>query len=317
MVKIALAGGSGNVGSEIIEVLAASGKHEILLLSRKAASIEAIPKGVTWKQVDYQNHTQLIEALEGVHTLLSFVYDQDDPSGPLQKALINAAVDAGVQRFAPSEWASSGVDHISWYAYKGEIRRYLEELNKNDQILEYTLFQPGLFLNYLTAPYKSSSHLLQTQTPFDFDKGRFIMIDGSDDDRITFTTVQDFAQVVARAVDFEGKWPVISGVSGVELSLKQMLALGEKVRGFQFRVERIPPDQLKDGSWTSSWSPKIDHPSIQPQEDDQLSRYMVSSILQAVSAGDFICSDEWNKLLPDFEFAAAEDFLAEAWKGKP
>lgn len=34
MVKIALAGGSGNVASEIVEVLVAGGKHEIIVLSR-------------------------------------------------------------------------------------------------------------------------------------------------------------------------------------------------------------------------------------------------------------------------------------------
>lgn len=69
------------------------------------------------------------------------------------------------------------------------------------------------------------------QTPFDFDEGRFIMIDGSDDDRITLTTVQDLAQVVARAVEYEGKWPVVGGISGVELSMKQIIELGEKIRG--------------------------------------------------------------------------------------
>ncbi|CAD0106610.1 unnamed protein product [Aureobasidium uvarum] len=292
MVKIAIAGGAG----KIIDVLLATGKHEILILSRK---------------VDYQSQTQLRHALSGVHTLLSFISEQDDPASPLQKNIIRAAVDAGVKRFAPSEWAS-------WYSYKGEIRRYLEEeVNKDEQILEYTLFQPGYFLNYLTSPYKSSNYLQQMQTPFDFDEGRFIMIDGSDNDRITLTTVQDLAQVVARAVEYEGKWPVVGGISGVELSMKQIIELGESIRGKTFKVEKIPIVELRDGSWKSSWSPKIDHPSIPPQKDDRLSRIMVSGILQAISAGDLVSSNEWNRLLPDLEFAQSEKFLANVWDGKP
>lgn len=28
----------------------------------------------------------------------------------------------------------SGLEHLSWYAYKGETRRYLEELNKDKKV---------------------------------------------------------------------------------------------------------------------------------------------------------------------------------------
>jgi saccharopine dehydrogenase-like NADP-dependent oxidoreductase len=37
MVKIALAGGSGDVASEIIEVLVATKKHDIVILSRNVS----------------------------------------------------------------------------------------------------------------------------------------------------------------------------------------------------------------------------------------------------------------------------------------
>lgn len=57
------------------------------------------------------------------------------------------------------------------------------------------------------------------------------MLDGGEDDRITLTTVQDLANIVARAIDYEGKWPVVGGIKGTELSIGQLLALGEKVRG--------------------------------------------------------------------------------------
>ncbi|THY50650.1 NAD(P)-binding protein [Aureobasidium pullulans] len=311
MVKIAFAGGSGNVGSEIIDVLVATQKHEIVLLSRKEAP--AATQGITWVQVDYQDQAQLTKALNGVHTVLSFISEQDDPSSPLQKNLINAAVQAGVKRFAPSEWASSGTDQMGWYAYKGEIRRYLQQLNDKEKVLEYTLFQPGLFLNYLTYPYKSTKHLQNTETPFDFEQCRHLVVDGS----ITFTTVEDLAQVVARAIDLESEWPVVGGISGNELSMEELVALSEKIRGKSAKVEKIPVEELKDGSWKSSWSPRIEHPSIPADQVDQLSKFMVGSILLGVTAGEFVCSDEWNQLLPDLEFTQAEGYLTKAWKDKP
>ena len=99
------------------------------------------------------------------------------------------------------------------------------------QVLEYTLFQPGLFMNYLTTPYKSSKHVHQMEIPFDFANRRIIMLDGSDNARLTLTSVQDFANVVAQAIEFEGEWPVVGGIKGTEISMKELIALGERIRG--------------------------------------------------------------------------------------
>ena len=61
--------------------------------------------GVTWRSVTYANKSDLIEALRGIHTVLSFVQVMTDPENRSQKNLIDAAIIAGVKRFAPSEWA--------------------------------------------------------------------------------------------------------------------------------------------------------------------------------------------------------------------
>lgn len=145
----------------------------------------------------------------------------------------------------------SGLEHISWYAYKGEIRKYLREVNSEKkvrsdkrsdtlenltrdfvpQVLEYTLFQPGLFANYFTYPYSSTNHIHQMELPFDFNNRRAIMMEGSDDDTLTLTTVQDVANVVVKSIDFQGEWSVIGGIRGTTISVKQLIALGEKLRG--------------------------------------------------------------------------------------
>ncbi|KAJ5763788.1 NAD(P)-binding protein [Penicillium manginii] len=154
MVKIAIAGGSSTVANEIIDALVATQRHELVVLSRKVSHTHIdIPThkadlGITQMKTTYEDQAQLVEVLQGVHTVLSFLVTPEDPASIAQKNLIDAAIQAGVKRFAPSEWAwyasflpavfspiltvfSSELDHISWYAYKGEIRRYLEELNKD------------------------------------------------------------------------------------------------------------------------------------------------------------------------------------------
>ncbi|CAK40705.1 NAD(P)-binding protein [Aspergillus niger CBS 101883] len=326
MVKIAIAGGSGGVGREVIDALIAANKHEIIVLTRKPlqdAPANDLIQGITWVKADYNDIIQLTKVLQGVHTVLSFVTAQDDPTSTVQKNLIDAAVQAGVKRFAPSEWASSGLDYLDWYAYKGETRRYLHDLNKerkltvNNQVLEYTLFQPGVFANYLTHPHQSARHLPTIGTPFDFANRRMILVDGDDKARLTWTAVQDLAGVVARAVDYEGEWPVVGGIQGANISVGQLIALGEKVRGgLPFTIERVKAQDLEAGTWETSWTPTVDHASIPPEQAAVASKYMTSRIILAADAGSYLVSDEWNRLLPDFKFTAIEEFLAEAWKGK-
>lgn len=67
---------------------------------------EPAPQGVTWIHAEYENPKQLVEVLKGVHTVLSFITPQSDPGNVAQRNLIDASVQAGVKRFAPSEWAS-------------------------------------------------------------------------------------------------------------------------------------------------------------------------------------------------------------------
>jgi uncharacterized protein YbjT (DUF2867 family) len=61
--------------------------------------------GVTWVKTDYEDPEQLSKILRGVDTVLSFITTHLDPGSVAQKGLIDAAVRAGVRRFAPSEWA--------------------------------------------------------------------------------------------------------------------------------------------------------------------------------------------------------------------
>ena len=70
------------------------------------APTNATAVGVTWVKANYDDPKALVQTLQGVHTVLSFVSPTADPTARIQIKLIDAAVQAGVKRFAPSEWAS-------------------------------------------------------------------------------------------------------------------------------------------------------------------------------------------------------------------
>lgn len=306
-----------DVANEIFDALVASNKHELVILSRREIPASSMIPGVSYIRTSYEDFNQLARALHGVHTVLSFLVTQDDPVSMAQKNLIDAAVQAGVKRFAPSEWAYSDLKRVSWYAYKGEIRRYLEELNNDQKVLEYTLFQPGTFVNYFTHPHQSAKHLHTMELFFNFEKRKALLVDGGDNDRISLITVRDLANVVVQAIEFEGEWPVVGGIRGTDISVKEFIALGEKIRGgTEFNIEKVKVGDLENGTWETSWVPKLDHPSIPPEQVDFLSKMMCSSLLLAIHDGALSVSDEWNRLLPEYQFIPIEEFLAEAWQDK-
>ena len=139
-------------------------------------------------------------------------------------------------------------ESMPWYSFKEQARNYLAEINKEKKVLEYCLFQPGLFTNYLTYPHKSANHLTPIETPFDFGGRRMIVYAGDLGQKMTFTTVQDLAGVVVRAVEYEGVWPVVGGIKGSDLSLGEIVALGEELRGKPTPVSFIfkAPEHLAD-----------------------------------------------------------------------
>ena len=234
MVNIALAGGTSQVAREVLDALLASpSKHNITILSRGPQSTSStFPSGITWRVVDYSSVASLTTALKGMHTVLSFIQLLSDPNQTAQKNLRDACLAANVKRFAPSEYGSADLGHMPWWSGKQVIRDYLAEINTPHERLEYTLFQPGLFLDYLAYPHTTATHLQPLQTTFDFEHRRAILIQDHDPE-MTFTTARDFAAVVALAVDLpdEVVWPITGGIVGWKARSSEVVKLGERVRG--------------------------------------------------------------------------------------
>lgn len=62
------------------------------------------------------------------------------------------------------------------------------------------------------------------------------MVEGNEDAIMTLTSAADVAGIIAQAVDYEGKWPEISGISGNRVTFAQVIKLGEKIRGMSLQV---------------------------------------------------------------------------------
>ncbi|KAK8120301.1 hypothetical protein PG999_004421 [Apiospora kogelbergensis] len=302
MGKVTLIGGSGNVAREVIDAILKRGKHNVMICSRKSIRPVDLPPVVQWAVVDYSDHVSLVSVFRGTDTVLSFVTGMDAYSGfQVEKQAIDAAIEAGVQRYAPSQWAARSDSGITHYAFK-------------DKVLQYTLFQPGFFTDYLAFPHCTAPHFHNMQMMFDFQNRRAIIISGSEDAPITLTTVSDTALVVAAALDYAGPWPEVGGICGTQTTIKQILTLGENLRG-QWDVTRIDASDVQNDRFVAPWYPLVDHPSLSEEMREHASKMVLREYLLSSLRGGWSVSNEWNKLL-NMELTSMEEYLATVWQGK-
>ncbi|KAM7199179.1 bifunctional pinoresinol-lariciresinol reductase 2 [Rhypophila sp. PSN 637] len=320
MAIIAVAGGHGNVAPHVIDALASRGRHRIIVLSRRPRP-ETLDPGVDQhKQVDYHNVDTLAAALEGVNVVLSFILPYADKGNLAQKNLIDACIKAGVRRFAPSEWALGSNTANPFYSMRAQVRSYLEAVNKPTLKLEYTCFQPGLFLDYFTYPMQSAKHLKITQHYIDFESRQAILV-GDGSQPVTFTLIDDLAMVVALAVEYEdGPWPANGGVAGWTTTSAELVRIGERIRGGQmFRIHRVDEEDLVTGDkLNTEWCPVMAHPSIPPDQLDSMTRAINFQAMKGIVAGEWVVDGYWNRLLEPrgFRFQDPVEFLERWWAGR-
>lgn len=60
---------------------------------------------MTWRRVSFEEKAELVRELQGAEVVLNFIVVNDDPNNTVGKLVIDASIEAGVKRFAPSEWA--------------------------------------------------------------------------------------------------------------------------------------------------------------------------------------------------------------------
>ncbi|KAK3317009.1 hypothetical protein B0H66DRAFT_520195 [Apodospora peruviana] len=319
MVKIAVAGGTGELAREVIDALVAANKHEITILSRNTAPGNGSHPGISFRAVDYTDKDSLISALKGIHTVLSFINQPmaADDKNNSQKNLIDASIAAGVKRFAPSEYGSHGKEDLPFWSGKNITQKYLEHVNENQKVLEYTLFQPGLYLDYLASPHRTAKYVTPLETFIDFQHRRAIVVEGHEDAYMTLTAVSDIAGVVAQAVDLEdGKWPAIGGIRGNRVTISQIIGIGEKTRG-PFTVDKVRLEDLRAGKLTASWTLGKKHPAFSDEEAAAMFKGVLVGMLLSSAKGAWDVSDAFNGLLPGYKFKEIESFLAGVWEGKP
>lgn len=150
--NVTLVGGSGRLGSFVLEKLLASNKFIVQVVQRTGSS-STYASTVRVVEADFEDPQSLTAALKDQDAVVSTVGEKGIVG---QRFLIDAAIAAGVKRFLPSNFGSnmSNPNSRKLPVFKGKviIEDYLIQKSKTTD-LTYTLVYTGGFTDF-AIPHK-------------------------------------------------------------------------------------------------------------------------------------------------------------------
>ncbi|TKA52882.1 hypothetical protein B0A49_13447 [Cryomyces minteri] len=162
--NVIIAGAAGTVGPHVLKVLRDSPGFNVSILTREDSS-SAFPSEVTVRKTDY-SLSSLVSAFTGQDVVVCAV--GGEALGEKQKAMIDAALKAGVKRFIPGEFGSStdnpkAVEMVPLFQMKKDTIDYLQSKEKEGMtwtgIICGGFFDWGVqngFLGYDLAAHKAT-----------------------------------------------------------------------------------------------------------------------------------------------------------------
>ncbi len=225
---IILAGATGALGSAIARHLIKRGAT-VRGLVRKGSNnphTEALQKeGVTIVAVDYSNLAELKEACNGGACVVSALSGLRDVIIDVQANLLKAAVDAGVQRFIPSDYCIDYTRLTPGNNRNLDLRReFNERLDKAP--IGATSILNGMFTDLLTG-----------QAPVILYGAKRIVYWGDATQLLDFTTMDDTAEFTAAAA-LDPSTPRYLRIAGEETNVEGLQATAAKVAGQPYKLFR-------------------------------------------------------------------------------
>jgi uncharacterized protein YbjT (DUF2867 family) len=257
MPSVVIAGGtSASLGKAIVKgILTLTPNWKPIILSRSSFApawlLELLAsEKVELRQVNYTDHASLVLALSGAHTVISILLSGPSTWFATQIALLSAAKEAGVKRFAPSEFGIGikGTPQVDGLIGSLDVWRACEESG-----LEWTRYECGLFLNYLGFAAKDDrrEEALGGREKdgewFFFPSQRRAEIPVKSDGtfpRITMTAVEDIGKYVAKSLTLD-RWDTVSYIAGDTLPMDEVVRTAEAIMGQNWEITTVSPEEFK------------------------------------------------------------------------
>jgi nucleoside-diphosphate-sugar epimerase len=225
---IVVAGASGNLGGRIARALLERGAGVKALVRPGTApdKVERLQElGVTIARVDWSSASQLAHACSGAACVVSALAGLRDVIVEAQTALLDAAIEAGVPRFIPSDYSIDFTKFPPGENRNLDLRREFHQYLDKTSIRATTIFN-GAFAEMLTG-----------QMPLILFKRKRVLYWGDADQRMDFTTIDDTAAFTASAA-LDPSTPRFLRIAGDQPSARELAAVASEVTGMDFRLFR-------------------------------------------------------------------------------
>lgn len=225
---IVIAGATGNLGAKIVNALLAKGAEvrAIVRLETDPKKVkELMDKGVKVFQVDTNNKSEISKHCLGATCFVSALAGLRETIIDAQKIFLDAAVEANIQRFIPSDYSIDFTNLEEGQNRNLDLRRafhlYLEKM----PIKATTIFN-GPFMDLLT-----------TDMPLILFKQNRILCWGSPNQIVEFTTTYNVAEFTAEAA-LDDNTPRYLRIAGDRLSCNDFVKLLTELTTKKYKIFR-------------------------------------------------------------------------------
>jgi uncharacterized protein YbjT (DUF2867 family) len=308
MRSVVIAGGaSASLGRSIVQgILTLSPDWKPIVLSRSAVAppwlSPLLESGkVELRQVNYRDHSTLVSSLGGTHTVISILLGDPSSWHATQIALLNAAKEAGVKRFAPSEFGIGvkGTPQVTGLAGSLDVWKACEESG-----LEWTRFECGLFLNYLGFAVtddrreealggreKDGEWLFYPSQR----RAELPLKPNGTFPRITVTAVEDIGKFVAKSLALD-PWENVYNMVGDTLPMDEVVRAAENAMGQEWDITTIPPVELER--------------SLATEQDAIKKLWLELGLVYTHDAMDEgVLEPQLNRLFPDIKTVTVKEYM--------
>ena len=225
---IVVAGATGNLGGKIVKALLAL-DVEVRAIVRLETDLKKIKdleqNGVKVFQVDTSNQSEISKHCIGAHCFVSALAGLRETVIDAQKIFLDAAVEANVRRFIPSDYSSDFTNLKEGKNRNLDFRRKFHEYLDKTPIKATTIFN-GPFMD-----------LLITDMPLILFKQKWILCWGNANQILEFTTTDNVAEFAAAAAVDENT-PRYLRIAGDKLSCNDFVKLLTIITRKQYKIFR-------------------------------------------------------------------------------
>jgi NAD(P)-dependent dehydrogenase (short-subunit alcohol dehydrogenase family) len=227
---ILVAGATGNLGGKICRDLIKRGAtvSAIVRTSADAEKTAALKKmGVHVIELDLNNTDQIASACSGIDCVVSALAGLGDVIVDLQKRILDAAIQAGVPRFIPSDFCT-------------DYRNLVHGENRNfDLRREFRKYLDGTAIKASSVFNGAFADILKYNTPVLNLKDKSIGYWGETADwNLDFTTMDDTSAFTAE-VALDDHAPRDLQIASFQISPNQIMADLKEVTDQEFRIQQL------------------------------------------------------------------------------